>query len=59
MGALKLATQNSGKRQLGVIVNVDTQHHNGKINGAIGEINLDNTRPRCLSQPVSEAWTEW
>lgn len=48
LGALKPATLKQVKRQLSVIVNVDTQHHNGKINGPIGDINLDSTRPLLL-----------
>lgn len=59
LGALKLATHNQVKRQLSVIVNVDTQHHNGKINGAIGDINLESTRPFCLSHHCSKALNEW
>lgn len=30
-----------------------TQHHNGKINAAIGDINLCNTRALCLSHRCS------
>ncbi|MED6252238.1 hypothetical protein ATANTOWER_008826 [Ataeniobius toweri] len=47
-GALTPATLKQVKRQLSVIVNVDIQHHNGKINGPIGDINLDSTRPLLL-----------
>ena len=59
LGALKPATHNQVKRQPSVIVNVDTQHHNGKINGAIGDINLNSTRPFCLSHHSSKAANEW
>lgn len=51
-GALKPATHKQVKRQLSVIVNVDTQLHNGKINGAIGDINLNSTRPFLLVSPL-------
>lgn len=59
LGALKPATHNQVKRQLSVIVNVDTQLHNGKINGAIGDINLNSTRPFRLSHHSCKALNEW
>ena len=52
-GSSKTGHSPPSKRQLSVIVNVDTQHHNGKINGAMGDINLDSTSPFCFTRHLS------
>lgn len=49
LGALKATSHSQVKNKLSVNVNVDTQHYNGKINGASGDINHDTTRVVCWS----------